>query len=501
MALMDTIGNRSPGELIRSDDWRTLVAAVDALTATVETGLAAANARIDDLETRVETLESTLNAFQTRINALLGEYYRVTLETTRETYAIGEQAEIIARVTDLFGQPLALSANNRPWIDFVATWGQFKPIGQFESRGGAGERAISVRTDLNGVARVLLRADHVSADDDADEQVVGSVLATPIAIGAANLPLFSMITQANTPAEAQPAYAVMSQQYLASQPLQRYTDKYFTKDIIDVLKPGRGINTGRWNDHRATVTAFVKNDASALTPDPGRAFSSIQIAFRDWVSPWLGLDFWNMRPNSPPVVDFGTRLGTIFAGDLRIAPEAARRAIETEVAVGGLLGKARGYKIAELAFDVANINEPQRALTAQGVKNGVLMQQALISGLVADQTAPAIGVASTAAAITTQATSTLQSEVTTLRSDLSDTRRSLNTINGRVQEQTGTLNALFAEGGAIRGLQQEVDAVKGNVSRFLDFNPSEVIEKAELLRESNVQLMTRVFEAMNRPPR
>src|SRR5829696_6675196 len=178
--LVDRLGNKAAGQLIKSEGWNALVAAVEDLSTTVNDRFAAMDADLQGLRTRFEALAEEFIDFRGVVEPLLGEYYRLTMETTRTNYAIGELAEITARVTDLRGNPLDLSNEaNRPWIDFVvASWGQLKPVAGFESLGGAGDRTISVRTDTQGVARVHLRSDHAEGFTDEDEAEVAVSLQT-----------------------------------------------------------------------------------------------------------------------------------------------------------------------------------------------------------------------------------------------------------------------------------------------------------------------------------
>lgn len=497
MALADTIGGKTAGELIRSNDWNTLVEAVDALTASVETQFAQVDTRIDSLETRVDTLETEFNTFQAQITTLLGEYYHVTLETTRETYAIGEQAEIVARVTDLFGNPLTLNNNNRPWVDFVSTWGQFKVASGFETRSGAGERAISVRTNLQGVARVLLRSDHVDEDDDDDENTMTAVLNSNVAVASSNKAMYQWFVESSAPVEAQVAYQAMSAQYDASPAVQHYVDKHYV-----ARKPSNiAIAKGHWVDYRSTVMAFAKSDSNALTPDPGRGFSSIQITYRDWISSWVTWDYLDIVDDNVFVLDLGTQFGNIFAGDMVFAYDKAKDLVKSKVRPDGVLARERDYVVIEKALQRVNPVNQDFGVVIDNVKDGVTMQKNFESGQKTLDFTPetvAFNAFTNVAAETTKGFNALSGELGSIQQNLDETSEAVSNISNQVQVHTGTLNTLFAENGAISDLRKDVDTVKGNVSRFLDFNPAEITQKAELLQQANVQLMDKVFQAINK---
>ena len=52
--LVDRLGNKSAGQLIKSEDWNELVATLENLSATVDEGFAAVNARFQEFSTTVD---------------------------------------------------------------------------------------------------------------------------------------------------------------------------------------------------------------------------------------------------------------------------------------------------------------------------------------------------------------------------------------------------------------------------------------------------------------
>src|SRR4051812_8020905 len=144
--LVNNLGHKAAGQLIKSEDWNALVAGVeagdvklgqriDALTQSVTeqfqqtknsiqaldqkyaAQVQALTSQFQTLNVRVNGLEGQINDLRAKLTPVLSHLWRVTMETTRPTFAIGEVAEVTAKVTDLQGQPLGV----RPWIDFVAT--------------------------------------------------------------------------------------------------------------------------------------------------------------------------------------------------------------------------------------------------------------------------------------------------------------------------------------------------------------------------------------------
>ena len=90
--------------------------------------LGALSGRVDGLETGLDALHAQVTVIQHSVNEIhariepLTSFYRVTMETSRLNYAMGQAAEITAVVTDLHGERLDLPAAEMPWVDFVASW-------------------------------------------------------------------------------------------------------------------------------------------------------------------------------------------------------------------------------------------------------------------------------------------------------------------------------------------------------------------------------------------
>src|SRR5258708_7081605 len=137
--LVDTFGKKAAGDLILSKQWNDLVAAIeasdtalgqriDALTASVTSQINNLTTDLNNTKTQLAGVTNDLNGLKTNVTAfeaLFKDYYRVLLSTAKGSYVLGEIAQIKARVTDLAGNAFNIpDAKNRPWIDFVATWGR-----------------------------------------------------------------------------------------------------------------------------------------------------------------------------------------------------------------------------------------------------------------------------------------------------------------------------------------------------------------------------------------
>ena len=207
-ANFDALAPRSPGQLITSADWNALVAAAKSVQATLNALSQAADARLTAVETSVQQTKTDLQNAVTRLTTLEGvvhQYNRVTLKPSQAVYALGETALITATVADVGGQPIVFTAQNRPWVTFVCTWGRLRAAPGFDSDAGAGDRTVTVRTNLQGVAQVRLQPDHAESfpidfEDDVATTMTGKV-------AAANRSAADIIRTAETPGTAKDAGA------------------------------------------------------------------------------------------------------------------------------------------------------------------------------------------------------------------------------------------------------------------------------------------------------
>jgi len=384
-ALEDNFGGKGSGQLIRSEDWNGLIAAIEQnlseLSDRVDTGLGQVNDQLGGLSNAVGELQDDLTGFRDSVEELTRSYYRLSLVATRQRFAIGELGEIVARVTGLRGEPLELSdAARRPWVDFVTAWGQLKPVRGFVSRGGAGDRAISVRVDAEGIARVQVRAEHADGmAEDVEEEMAESLKTRLVE----EKSVARVMLEAATPMEASRSgvFEVIAREY--DRPdvhhVRRYLDTYY------LWRPpifGDGFiqpPLHRWRDYRSTILAFVKNDADPTTADPSRGVSSIQITFRDWLGPFLALDYFEKLDDRVKITAELLGSGLVAVKDFDLALAGVKAHVDQTVAGQGLLARQREYRVLVKAIEQVQVAQPPGFLPVlrEAVKDALILQQTL----------------------------------------------------------------------------------------------------------------------------
>lgn len=474
--LVNSLGHKAAGQLIKSEDWNALVAGVEAgdgklgqridvLTQSVTelfnqtrnsiqvldqkyaaqvqtlTGqLQALTNQFQTLNVRVNGLEGQINDLRTRLAPVLSHLWRVTMETTRPTFAIGESAEITAKVTDLQGQPLGI----RPWIDFVATWGQLTAAPNFESRTGEGSRTVSVRVNAEGIAKILLRSEYASGIKENTQTEISTVFKTNI-VGT-NRPVGEVLFNSKTPIEAMNAgaFRVFSQEYDRTDTFQMrdFVDAYYVKNAsrvasVTVANPDKGLS---WADHdyRATVLAFVKGDNDPQTPDVTHAVSSTQVTFRDWLWPWLHLGYLSELEINPLVAVYRERLRPRVTGDFVKSVDLLKKEVKEIVGTRGIVGKQRDYLAVHTAFDTLTVPQPPAFFNnlTQSMQDAVRIQQTVESAQLStlglrDQDV-AFNVFTNAAARVDTDVTDVSDRVGKLQQQMDDTKRGVGDINGKV---------------------------------------------------------------------
>ena len=151
---LNELGGKGSGQLIRSNDWNSLVAAVSGLQATVTSLSTSVDQRFAAVNQSLASVSGQLAAVDRRVahlETVFKDYYRVNMITSQTIYAIGELAVITVQVTDLDGHVIVFAVPDRPWITFLTTWGRLQADAGFDTLGGFGDRGVSVRTDTAGV--------------------------------------------------------------------------------------------------------------------------------------------------------------------------------------------------------------------------------------------------------------------------------------------------------------------------------------------------------------
>jgi hypothetical protein len=321
MSALEGLGGKDSGQLILAEDWNGLIEQVRAMGQALSDGLEALDTKLqgvidgeiadlrtdlDALQTRVRTLESHVGApastdtgtLTGRVAALEGlpeavdeleqtveplrEQYLVSLSTEETSYLLGEVAEVTAQVRRLDGS----IPDNRPWVDFICTWGTVKAAPGFTHNLGASGRSLSVRSNAQGIARVTVRSEQSGGLSEDEERGLKLFL-----ISQTGSSVESHLKEAPTPMahETLAAYEEVKQGYdvAAGGALHTLLDSYFQQSFADyggswgqVWQP-----SDEWQEYRSTLLAIAKNDSDPTTPDPGRGTSSIQVRFRDWVGP------------------------------------------------------------------------------------------------------------------------------------------------------------------------------------------------------------------------
>jgi outer membrane murein-binding lipoprotein Lpp len=483
---VDQFGNKSAGELIRAELWNKLMSALDELSTSVDTRFDTVDGTLTQLTTQVTTLNTEVTQLTSDVGAVkteLAQYYKVSLSTTRISYATGEEATIVAQVSDLLGQPVQFADNARPWIDFVTVWGHLRPADGFESQTGdssGGERGISVRTNGAGVAHVLLRAD-VAPDLPVEAHAdVAAALTTKLADKRS---VAQAILEAPTPIDAKNAgaFAAMATEYDRPQAtgVRPFLDTYYVHKAPAVIgKIAPPIVSPRWRDYASIVVAVARADADPTTPDAARGAGSIRIAFRDWIGPWLTLHYFDPIVLQPAITDFRTRLEPHFTADYFDSVTRLRDEVTTLVPDDrGLVGRIRDLQAVHGALDGVTVSQPADLVqkVSQTVQQAVVLQQTLepvqagtlaaVGGHLALNalTSSTSNAATDVTAVKAQVAS-IQTKVDTVGAQVDSAHQTLATLDGRVTEASSTL----------AGISTSVTSVHDQVTKVQELYPDSV---------------------------
>jgi uncharacterized protein YqgV (UPF0045/DUF77 family) len=361
--------------------------------------------------------------------------------------------------------PMTFTDANRPWIDFVTVWGHLVPADGFEVQvgdAGGGERALSVRTNTQGVAQVQLRSE-VARDLPAETHAdLAATLTTKLAD---NNTISQAILKAATPQEAKTsgAFAAIAAEYDRPTAInvRSYVDKYYVDNSVKIIgKVLPPIISQRWRDYRSTVLAFAKADADPLTPDSSRGGSSIQVTFRDWIGPWIIFDYLDPVETAKAVPDIRKKLEPRYTPDYLDSVKRLKEEIGTLVPDDhGLVGKIRGYQVVHDALD--GVTTPHSAelvaKVTQTVQQAVVLQQTFEPA----QASTFAGDGKVALNALTDSTVLSAGEVTDVKGALATVQGQLADVSNKVGDAHTTIAALDSK---VTQTSSKVDAVNTSVS-------------------------------------
>lgn len=504
MPLPATLSPKAPGQLIKAEDWNALVAGVNTIEATLQTALAAVDARVDVLDTAVQTAQTDIATLRTDVDALLANTYRITIQTTKLNYAIGELAELTATVRDLQGNIPAPVAGERPWVDFVSTWGQLRAMAGFASRAGVGERSISVQTNAQGIARVRLAADIVEDLTEDTEQEFSAFLTT--VVNAQQQTFAQVVLNANTPSDQSVKQAYQFAQLSYDNPqgggVRNYVDSYYytnsSKLSGKVVPNFTNQRRERWRDYHITVLAFGKEDADPLTPDAARGANSIQLNFRDWIGPWILVDYLpGFVAHIPDIVGkIQPAINLNFTESAKIITDLVLK----DVAGLGLLGKTKRYEAFINAIDVVQPSQPISFLPQlrDSMKGAVTLQQSFQQTQAAT---PGGGNAEIALQAFSNTAVRAGSEVAGVGTQVQQVQQQVAQVQATFEQQVqslsksvtalgGRMDATLAEGGQLQQIRSGLNIVTDQVQGLRSLgDPSKVTEQINLITSLDNRLM------------
>jgi hypothetical protein len=475
---------RVPGELITSKDWNALVAACKNVQDTLNALSQAAGQRLIAVESGLQQTQADLQKAVDRVATLEGvvhEYNRVTVKPSRAIYALGEIAEISATVTDIAGKPIVFTQQNRPWVTFVCTWGRLRAVPGFESDEGVGDRTVTVRTNLQGVAKARLQSDHAGAFGlDVEDQVSKSM---NVVIPTSGKIVADLIRTSTTPVEAHVAGAFkpLSVEYDRTDAvhMRDYVDTYYQKYPNRVTGQGVLNIPQTWQDYRSTIMCFVQNSNDASAPDFGRSSGAMQVVFRDWISPWYHLEY--SLDTTVLAQTYHDSLAPKFTADLVSSVNNIKEQVNSIVAGKGLLGKQRAYGVINTVLGQIVTQQSPTLVNAvtKSVQNAIAIQQTL-------PTLP--GGQDVAFEVFTSAATHANTSVASVNAAVADVQRQLVAVQAKVDDATShvsnltnnltavdtRLTSALADTGAVGSLRVQLTTVKNQVGAFSALNPSEI---------------------------
>lgn len=377
------LGPKQAGHLIRHQDWNTLVSVLttygnnlDALTTdlavlktdlgtlttTMQAAIAALDARIAPLEglpARVDKIDAE--------TAPLRQNYLLKVSTAQENYLVGQVAELVFTATALDGRPLP---DPKPWLDVVTTWGRLRAAPGFVVRENAEENALAVQFNNAGQVRLQLRSQFTKGLSAGTEGSFAGVLQAQA--GSSGKTVMKVLQDSSSPQdpEAQMAFKSVSAVYQANATVRGYADRYIEQYTGGRVIGGVTKAVGEWQHYRATVMAFAKPDAAAISPDPTRGVATVQVNFREWIPNWSHdhvEDFEIFEPDWSRIVKDNLHLPDLVH---RVVSELDKRASQR-----GVLDRIREMKALDKAASVINPGNDPAMQQGKAMVMGAMQMQ------------------------------------------------------------------------------------------------------------------------------
>lgn len=270
--------------------------------------------------------------------------HRITLRALQERPFLGQSVNLLARVTDLQGQPRI----DMPVI-LTTTWGRLRTRQGLTIQEG---RAVVAPTDGSGAARALLLPP--TAEDLT--QIQQDTLETALQL---------LDPAAVTPQEAEEGLRELARQYRwdGNFELRRAVDIYFRdfgQRLLDAVNSSDV--TLAWRSFDAAMLAYAPDEGAGV-----QATAALPVRFRDWLDPWLSIyrrlaesesrlaqDLMDARQRS---TEAGALVGRVY-----------RRVREYVTDQPGRVGEVIGQRIAETQLrdflDAATADLPSDAQIA-----------------------------------------------------------------------------------------------------------------------------------------
>jgi hypothetical protein len=189
--------------------------------------------------------------------------------------------------------------------------------------------------------------------------------------------------EAATPVEAlqSQAFSILRAEYdrEAETSVRRYIDTAYLKYSPQINRRIKIRPTQNWKDYRTNVLAFVKSDNDPTTADHCMGGSSIDIRFRDWVGPFVELDY--LPATADQVAPIRERLRAGVDPSLPITLARFKGHIKTFSRGKGWLGRLRNLRAVHTALEELQVENPPEhlAVVTQSLRDAVQMQQTLDS--------------------------------------------------------------------------------------------------------------------------